>query len=288
MISVTCACDVVTWKVRRKLSCLRTSCRSGPFPRPHPASNSRTTPIHCVIWLKSPVSIFGADPAYSLEFQQLRRLSPRWRRTCFAYAGKGKHMGANVHSVARKIWQTLGAIKTGVILLILVVVLSAAGTVILQRPATEAEEMQRAYSPQMLRLLDACEADRRLSCLVVRIAAESGELQHYFRLRFSASPMPGDFTRVLIRVPDETFRKALPGHVLIPVRDEETALSVAERVLQKKVSDRNGSYATTASLYSASVTAFLKWRFISCTPVCSLFSLAALSTHYSAGGDLSC
>ena len=46
-------------------------------------------------------------------------------------------MGANVHSVPRKIWQTLGAIKTGVILLILVVVLSAAGTVILQRPATE-------------------------------------------------------------------------------------------------------------------------------------------------------
>src|SRR5271169_6960829 len=64
-------------------------------------------------------------------------------------------MGANVHSVTRKIWQTLGAIKTGVILLILVVILSAAGTLILQRPATEADEMQRAYSPQMLRLLDA-------------------------------------------------------------------------------------------------------------------------------------
>src|ERR1039458_4154625 len=69
--------------------------------------------------------------------------------------GRGITMGANVHSVPRKIWQTLGAIKTGVILLILVVILSAAGTVILQRPATEAEEMQRAYSPQVLRLLDA-------------------------------------------------------------------------------------------------------------------------------------
>ena len=68
--------------------------------------------------------------------------------------GKGKYMGATIHSLARKTWQTLGAIKTGVILLILVVVLSAAGTVILQRPATEADEMQRAYSPQVLRLLD--------------------------------------------------------------------------------------------------------------------------------------
>jgi cytochrome c biogenesis protein len=60
-----------------------------------------------------------------------------------------------VKSAPRKIWQTLGAIKTGVILLILVVILSAAGTLILQRPATEADEMQRAYSPQMLHLLDA-------------------------------------------------------------------------------------------------------------------------------------
>ena len=64
-------------------------------------------------------------------------------------------MGAHVQSVPRKLWQTLGAIKTGVILLILVVLLSAAGTVILQRPATEADEMQRAYSPQVLHLLDA-------------------------------------------------------------------------------------------------------------------------------------
>ena len=56
---------------------------------------------------------------------------------------KGKDMAT---SAPRKIWQTLGAIKTGVILLILVVILSAAGTVILQRPATEADEMLRAHS----------------------------------------------------------------------------------------------------------------------------------------------
>ena len=55
----------------------------------------------------------------------------------------------------RKIWQTLSSIKTGVILLITVVVLSAAGTIVLQRPATEADEMQRAYSPHVLRILDA-------------------------------------------------------------------------------------------------------------------------------------
>src|SRR6202021_2449018 len=54
----------------------------------------------------------------------------------------------------RGIWKTLAAIKTGVVLLILVVILSAAGTVILQRPATDPDEMQRAYSTPVLRLLD--------------------------------------------------------------------------------------------------------------------------------------
>src|SRR5579864_2107321 len=68
--------------------------------------------------------------------------------------GKGKDMATSVHSATRKTWQTLAAIKTGVVLLILVVIISAAGTVILQRPATDADEMQRAYSPQVLRLLD--------------------------------------------------------------------------------------------------------------------------------------
>jgi len=63
-------------------------------------------------------------------------------------------MTASIRTVPRKIWQTLGAIKTGVVLLILVVIISAAGTIILQRPATDAEEMQRAYSPQVLRMLD--------------------------------------------------------------------------------------------------------------------------------------
>jgi cytochrome c biogenesis protein ResB len=45
----------------------------------------------------------------------------------------------------RKIWQTLSSIKTGVVLIILVVIFSAAGTVILQRPMIEADDLQRAY-----------------------------------------------------------------------------------------------------------------------------------------------
>jgi len=43
--------------------------------------------------------------------------------------------------------------RPALFLLILVSHLSAAGTIILQRPATEPDEMQRAYSPQVLRVL---------------------------------------------------------------------------------------------------------------------------------------
>jgi cytochrome c biogenesis protein len=141
-------------------------------------------------------------------------------------------MGANAHSVPKKIWQTLGAIKTGVILLILVVVLSAAGTVILQRPATEAEEMQRAYSPQVLRLLDALKLTDVfhawwfvLLLSLVSLSIISASIQRFPNAwRFFSRPY---------KSPDETFRKALPGHVLIPIKDEETALSAAERVFHK-------------------------------------------------------
>src|SRR5579863_3241588 len=147
-------------------------------------------------------------------------------------------MPATVHSsswkTVRKIWQTLGAIKTGVILLILVVILSAAGTIILQRPATEADEMQRAYSPQVLRLLDGLGLTDVfhawwfvLLLSLVSLSIIAASVQRFPNAwRFFSRPY---------KSPDESFRKALPTHKSIPIKneDEETAVSVAERVLQK-------------------------------------------------------
>jgi cytochrome c biogenesis protein len=135
-------------------------------------------------------------------------------------------------SVPRKIWQTLGAIKTGVILLILVVVLAAAGTVILQRPATDAEEMQRAYSPQMLRLLDGVGLTDVfhawwfvLLLSLVSLSIIAASIQRFPNAwRFYSRPY---------KSPDESFRKALPTQAFIPIKDEEAALSVADRVFHK-------------------------------------------------------
>ncbi len=145
-------------------------------------------------------------------------------------------MSATVHSsiwkTMRKIWQTLGAIKTGVVLLILVVIISAAGTIILQRPATEADEMQRAYSPQVLRLLDAVGLTNVfhawwfvLLLSLVSLSIIAASVQRFPNAwRFYSRPYKST---------DETFRNALPNHVLIPIKDEQDALSAAERAFKK-------------------------------------------------------
>ncbi|HXM64830.1 MAG TPA: cytochrome c biogenesis protein ResB [Terriglobales bacterium] len=137
-----------------------------------------------------------------------------------------------VQKTVRKTWQTLGAIKTGVILLILVVIVSAAGTVILQRPATDADEMQRAYSPQVLRLLDGVgltdvfHAWWFVTLLVlVSFSIIAASIQRFPNSwRYYARPY---------KSPDESFRNALPNHTLIPIGDEEAGLNIAERVFHK-------------------------------------------------------
>jgi cytochrome c biogenesis protein len=135
-------------------------------------------------------------------------------------------------SLPRKIWQMLGAIKTGVILLIILVILSAAGTLVLQRSTTEADEMQRAYSPQVLRLLDGLGLTDVfhawwfvLLLSLVSLSIIAASVQRFPNAwRFFSRPY---------KSPDETFRKALPSHKLIPINDEEAALSVAEQVMQE-------------------------------------------------------
>ncbi|MGH9795608.1 MAG: cytochrome c biogenesis protein ResB, partial [Candidatus Acidiferrales bacterium] len=49
----------------------------------------------------------------------------------------------------------LGAVRTGIVLLILIALASIAGTLVLQRPLTDPADIQNAYSPATLRWLDA-------------------------------------------------------------------------------------------------------------------------------------
>lgn len=141
-------------------------------------------------------------------------------------------MAAHIRSLRRKIWQVLSSIKTGVVLLITVVVLSAAGTIVLQRPVTEPDEMQRAYSPQMLRILDAVGLTDVFHAwwfvalmILVSLSIIAASIDRFPNAwRFYARPY---------KSPDKTFRKALAVQKQIPIPDEETGLVATERALHE-------------------------------------------------------
>ena len=139
-------------------------------------------------------------------------------------------MAAHTNNLRRKIWQTLSSIKTGVVLLITVVVLSAAGTIVLQRTTTEPDEMQRAYSPHMLRILDAVGLTDVFHAwwfvilmLLVSVSIVAASIDRFPNAwRYYARPY---------KYPDKNFRRALPAQKQLAIADEETGLVAAERAL---------------------------------------------------------
>ena len=124
------------------------------------------------------------------------------------------------------------------VLLILVVIFSALGTVILQRPVTRPEEMERAYSATALRALDAAGLTDIFHSwwFLGLVAAVSVSI-----LAASIDRLPGRW-RFLARpykLPEEGFRRGLPlqrtfalnGKGLARAEAEELGLAAAERAL---------------------------------------------------------
>jgi cytochrome c biogenesis protein len=145
---------------------------------------------------------------------------------------KEGYMAGNTRSLRRQLWQTLSSVRTGIILLILVVIFSAAGTFVLQRPTTEPDALQRAYSPEMLAWLDRLGLTdvfhawwfallMGLLCLTI-VAASIERFPNVWR--YFARPY---------RRPDSHFRSALPVQKQLPAADAEQALAAAHRVFQK-------------------------------------------------------
>jgi len=141
-------------------------------------------------------------------------------------------MAENARNPIRKLWQIFSSVKTGVILLIVVVIVSAGGTLILQRPITEPEEMQRAYSPQVLRVLDAVKLTDVyhawwfvLLLVLVSLSIVAASVERFPNSwRYFSRPY---------KSPTESFRKALATRKQIPIEDEETAVLAAARALRE-------------------------------------------------------
>ena len=141
-------------------------------------------------------------------------------------------MATTLRSAGRKLWQTMSSIKTGVILLIVVVIFSAAGTVILQRPTSDADDIQRAYSPQMLRILDALGLTDVyhswwfvLLLVLVSLSIIAASIERFPNSwRFFSRPY---------KSPDERYRKALPIQAQFAIEDEGAGLAAADKAFRE-------------------------------------------------------
>ncbi len=131
-------------------------------------------------------------------------------------------------TLGKKLWLTLSSIKTGVVLLIIVVILAAVGTIILQRPVTEPDEMQRAYSAHALRIFDALGLTDVFHAwwfvallLLVSVSIVAASIERFPNAwRFFSRPY---------KYPDDSFRRFLPIQKEFSIQDEETGLVAAER-----------------------------------------------------------
>ena len=159
-------------------------------------------------------------------------------------------MALSLSSIPKRIHKALGNLRTGIVLLILVVIASALGTFVLQRPVTEPEKLARAYSPETLRWLD------RLTLTDVFhawwfLALMSLVSLSIIVISVDRFPNAWRFYARPYRKTDSHFRAALPTKIELPISNTEDGLNAAERALKKtgwpveRIADRN-----EPSLYS--------------------------------------
>lgn len=140
-------------------------------------------------------------------------------------------MGTKAH-LGHRLWQTLASVKTGIILLIILAIVSAAGTFILQRPLTDADQMQQAYSPATLRWLDGLGLTDVFHTwwFALLLALVGASI-----VMVSVDRFPKAW-RLLTRPYKKTeahFRAVLPVQKQIPFSGNVDAVEVAARVFKK-------------------------------------------------------
>ncbi len=141
-------------------------------------------------------------------------------------------MAFDVLSIPKRFHKTFSNLRTGIILLILVVIAAALGTFILQRPTTELSKLQATYSPQTLHVLDRLGLTDIfhswwfVSLLtLVSLSIVLVSLDRFPNAwRFYARPY---------RKTDTHFRAANPYKTELPVRSAEQGLNAAQRALNK-------------------------------------------------------
>lgn len=141
-------------------------------------------------------------------------------------------MATDSPNFGRKIYKTLASVRTGVLLILIVGVFAALGTVILQRPTTDPDVIQRTYSPQVLLwldrfgLTDVYHTWWFITLLaLVSISIVFASLERWPNAwRFYARPYT---------YPEPHFRLGLQHKTEIPIASEEQGLSAARSAFHK-------------------------------------------------------
>jgi cytochrome c biogenesis protein len=141
-------------------------------------------------------------------------------------------MSPATRSFITQVVRTLSSVRTGIVLLILVGIASAAGTFVLQRPITDPEEMARTYKPETLAWLDRLGLTdvfhawwfvALLALVSVNIVLASLE-----RL-----PVAWRFFSRPYRRPEPHFLAGLPLQQEIPIRSEAAGVEAAELAFRR-------------------------------------------------------
>jgi len=136
------------------------------------------------------------------------------------------------NSIGRAIWLWLSSIRVGIVLLILLGVIAAVGTIVLQRPLTDPEKMSRAYAPDTLRLLDSLGLTdvfhtwwfaALLALLGINIVSAS----------LDRLPLAWHYVMRPYPKPAAHFQMALPVQKSIAVRNMSEAIAAAEGVFRR-------------------------------------------------------
>jgi cytochrome c biogenesis protein len=159
-------------------------------------------------------------------------------------------MAFDVLSIPKRFYKTFANLRTGIILLILVVIAAALGTFILQRPTTELSKIQAAYSPQTLQLLDRLGLTDVFHSwwFITLLTLVSFSIVFVSLERF---PNAWRYYARPYRKTDPHFRAATQYKVELPIRNADQGLNAAERALRKlhwpvqRITGEDG-----ASLYS--------------------------------------
>ena len=140
-------------------------------------------------------------------------------------------MAFDVRATAKRIYKLLANLRTGIVLLILVVVAAALGTFILQRPSTEPSKLQAAYSPQTLRVLDRIGLTDVFHSWWFLTLLTLVSLSIVF-VSIERFPNAWRFYARPYRKTDEHFRRASAFKVELPIQNGDIALNAAERAMQ--------------------------------------------------------